>query len=361
MINKLRTVLTPLSIAVATCHSGGAVAQSVPANLLDISLEELFVADLSDTKELYKESGKRWHLRYDSQSSNYEDYLDGSSKLSIDEVLFVPGQTARTDKNFPVVPTRIKQEVHALSLSYDASEAWTAAITLPYVKQSTDHISILPGYSRVNITSKGVGDTALVAQYRFAETLSSRWKLGFGLSVPTGSIDEEGDTPRAPGVQQLPYTMQLGSGTFDLPLYLAFASATNLLNWGAEASAKLRVGRNDRDYSLGNSFSASAWTRLVSWEWIKPSLRLSYRNWGDIDGADEDLMVPGPYPYPAPVVNPNLFGGELIDLTVGVLIPLFGPGQALELEYGQPLYQSLNGPQSSQDYHVSLSLRISLL
>ena len=42
-----------------------------------------------------------------------------------------------------------------------------------------------------------------------------------------GSIDEEGDTPRAAGDQQLPYTMQIGSGTWDLPAALVFEKSNS--------------------------------------------------------------------------------------------------------------------------------------
>ncbi len=39
--------------------------------------------------------------------------------------------------------------------------------------------------------------------------------LGLTLYFPTGSIDERGATPMGPNMQ-LPYPMQLGSGTYDL-------------------------------------------------------------------------------------------------------------------------------------------------
>jgi hypothetical protein len=34
---------------------------------------------------------------------------------------------------------------------------------LPFVMQSTDHISIVPGYDAFNISSEGIGDMAIVA------------------------------------------------------------------------------------------------------------------------------------------------------------------------------------------------------
>jgi hypothetical protein len=50
---------------------------------------------------------------------------------------------------------------------------------------------------------------------------------------------------------------------------------------------------------------------------FKPGVRLDYRWRDDIDGEDASLRVPIPgFPYPAPVTNPNTFGGEQLDLTL---------------------------------------------
>ena len=71
--------------------------------------------------------------------------------------------------------------------------------------------------------------------------------VGAGISFPTGSIDKKDDTPAAPD-QQLPYPMQLGSGTFDLLPGLTYLGQAGKLGWGAEAMATLRLGENSNDY-----------------------------------------------------------------------------------------------------------------
>ena len=76
----------------------------------------------------------------------------------IRDVLFEPGAEARTEYNYPVVPTEITQEVHALRVGYDLTDATTLRAQLPFVMQSTDHISIVPGYDAFNISSEGIGD-----------------------------------------------------------------------------------------------------------------------------------------------------------------------------------------------------------
>ncbi|MEP5568442.1 MAG: hypothetical protein ABJN62_11450 [Halioglobus sp.] len=335
-----------------------ASAQSVPADLLELSIDDLLSTNVDSEVNKDSTTSKPWSFSYSYHNSQFSDYLDNSTRLDLDEVLFSPGEEPRTDKNFPVVPTDIEQEVHSVVLSYDIRADASVSVSVPYVKQSTDHISIVPGYSEFNISSSGLGDIAVLGNFRFAESISGHWQAGSGLSLPTGSIDEEGDTPRAPGSQQLPYTMQLGSGTYDVPAYIAYRGNSYAFDWGLGLSGKLRLGENDRDYRLGHTISASTWLQLTTLSYAKPSLKLTYRYSGEIDGEDESLSVPGPFPYPAPVVDPSLFGGEVLSLVVGLELPLFSPYRYVDLEFGKPLYQSLNGPQSSEDYRFSITFGV---
>jgi hypothetical protein len=180
--------------------------------------------------------------------------------------------------------------------------------------------------------------------------------LGVGVSVPTGSIDEEGDTPRAPGDQQLPYTMQLGSGTWDIPLLLSFRKYGAQWDWGVNADFTWRTGKNDRDYRLGHKAGVAGWVQWKGFTAFSPGMRLHYRWRGTIAGQDATLLVPNPtFPYPAPVTNPGAFGGEQIDLTAFVRFP-FANGWYTEASYSQPIYLDLNGPQSSEKYHFSIEI-----
>lgn len=351
-VNWIHGLLT----VIGACWVHGSVqAQTVPTDLLDLSIEELFDANVVTEADL-AETARRWHVSYTYAVSDYDEYYLGTHSLSYDAVLFTPGAEARTENNYPVVPTEISQEVHALRLAYDVNESMTIRAQVPLVMQSTDHISIIPGYDAFNISSEGLGDIALVADSTISQSLNSIWKAGLGVSVPTGSIDEEGDTPRAPGNQQLPYTMQLGSGTWDFPLFLSFRKYEAQWDWGMDASFTLRTGENDRDYRLGNKASVGGWLMWKGDLVIKPGVRLDYRWRDDIRGEDESLKVPIPaFPYPAPVTNPNAFGGDQVDLTFFVRLP-FSDKWYAEASYAQPIYLDLNGPQSSEKFHFALEI-----
>ena len=340
--------------------SASILAQNVPSDLLDLSLEELFAANIIDTRDDTNGTKSKWSLRYKFQHADFEGYNKGTDRLSDDEVLFSPGLEPRTDDNFPVVPTTITQEVHALIVGYQFSEQLNISLAVPYVKQRTDHISIIPSYADFTIRSSGIGDVSIIGSYQFKTSGGGQLKLSLGLSFPTGSIEKEGDTPRAPGNQQIPYSMQLGSGTYDIPASIYYSRMGNEVEWGTELAAKIRLGENDRDYSLGNRVSAATWLRFNKWDWLKPSIKLIYEYSDSIDGKDIDLLVPSAFPYPAPVTNPDMYGGKQARVVLGFIIPVFAKGNYVELEIGKPFYESLNGPQNREDirYGFKFNLKI---
>jgi len=344
-----------ISIFITAAQAHG---QSVPADLIDMSIDDLLSADIRGDDGSFKTPARPWTFAYAYHNSKFNDYLDGTTNVSNDELLFSPGEEARTEKNFPVVPTDIEQEIHTISVKYALTNKVSFSASVPYIRQSTDHVSIIPGFDAFNISSSGLGDIAVVAHYRFNESISGHWQAGLGMSFPTGSIDETGDTPRAPGNQQLPYTMQHGSGTYDIPAYIAYRATGYNFEWGAGLSGKLRLGENDRDYRLGNRLSAISWIRFTTLGLVQPLVKLHYRYWTDIHGEDSSLTMPGPYPYPAPVVNPALFGGDLLSLALGLRVPILGPHRYVDLEFSKPIYQSLNGPQSSEDYRFAIAFSL---
>ena len=354
-ISGLSHYFTSLLLLLGAC---AVEAQSVPADLLELSIEELFNAEISERPTNDNGQSPAWHLQLIYQNSLFEDYYKGSDRLSVDEVLFVPGTEQRTDDNFPVVPTKIRQEVYAFVMAYDVSDTASLTMALPYVRQSTDHVSVVPGYAAFAIDSDGIGDVSLIGRYRFSNDESGFWQVGAGISLPTGSINQKGDTPRAAGNQQLPYSMQLGSGTFDVPFNINYLRRATKINWGSELVGKIRLGKNDRDYRLGNFFMVSSWLSLNTLEWVQPSIRVSYKYWDRIHGLDTELLVPGPFPFPAPVTNPRLFGGRQADIALGFKFPVFKSGQYVEVEFGTPFYQSLNGPQSGEEYHFALTYSV---
>jgi len=336
-------------LLILACFSHSTFANT-PAEMADLSLQELFALS---TDEMDEKTFNHWQINFLYKRSNVDRYLDGSSKVSKQDVLF-DGVEARTNKNFPILPTVISQEVYIGNISYFLSPEKSISVSIPYIIQSTDHDSIVPDYDHFNISSDGLGDITL----NYSALLSS-WKnkkitFSAGISVPSGSIDEKGDTPRAAGDQQLPYTMQLGSGTWDFPLGLSYSQDKKSYSWGANIFTKFNTGKNDRNYRLGNRIALSVWKKWYLNSTVHPFAKIVYQNWGRIIGQDNDLLISNPsFPYPAGITNPKFYGGKKINLVTGG--DIFLGSQKLSIEIGVPVYQNLNGVQPKENLHFSLS------
>jgi hypothetical protein len=355
-------------------------AQKPPTDLTDLDIEEILSLHIN------RVDFERWHVGYRFLFASFDGYRDGTTDLDLDEVLGPP-PTGR----FPVTPTVITQQAHMVDISYNVSQELSLALQLPFIRQSSDHESIIVktvngveyNFSEFNITSSGVGDIALSGSYLHRLANDQRVLASVGVNLPTGSIEEKGLTPRdPPNNTLLPFTMQIGSGTLDLTPTLAYSHRSAALRLTAFTSAVLRMGKNDHDYTLGNRFALGGSVSYKARDWAEPFVRVSYKTTGSIDGVNEDLVVPAPPPcgdggcpgpvgvnaadisltgaqiFPAPVTNPALFGGQEVELRLGSKIKVNKGLQerfAVDVEYGLPIYQSLNGPQPKELGRIGLS------
>lgn len=174
---------------------------------------------------------KRWTLAYSYQASVFRDYYIDDSKVSAQGLVWdkAPGPKS-ADKYLAITP-EIIQEVHGLFLAYDWDDTYTLRFIAPLISQTTDHRSIIPGFSRFDTETHGLGDLQLGLDTTFVRTVNSQLRFGVGMSLPTGSVDERGNTPQGEN-NPLPYTMQMGSGTFDIPLNLHYAKSESRYRWG---------------------------------------------------------------------------------------------------------------------------------
>ena len=328
-------------------------AQSTPSEFAEMSLQELFDLDVGEAN-LAQADAPKWSINYQYKSIEFDGYLDGDSSLNIDDVLWSGPEEIRTSKNFPIVPTVIRQNVHLLSIGYQISPELGVYLSAPYIEQETDHISIVTNYHEFIIKTNGVGDTLLSGRYQFIDTVKHNWWFGFGLSFPTGSIDQTGDTPRAQGHQQLPYTMQLGSGTYDFPLELSYQH-NGKYDISLKAAAVLRTGTNDRHYRLGNNYRISGKYTFGLSQQFSMSVAGEFQYSESIKGEDDSLSIESPYPYPASITNPELYGGRKLLLKAGVNWKIDDQMQ-LGVELGKPVYQNLNGPQPGETWRSAIQI-----
>lgn len=337
------------------CFQQQALAHSTVSELAELSLEDLLAIEVGNKQlgEGAKIQDTRWSANFGVYSHRLGGYRHGSSSLSNAEVMVMPNQP-RTNLQYPVLATEIRQTVFTASLSYRPDSQNVFSVTLPYVRQNTNHKSTIENYDRFSIDTEGIGDIGLSWRNIFYRDEICHFSGGIGLSIPTGSIDEEGDTPRAAGDQQLPYTMQLGSGTFDAKFSFGMSWYFTQWTWVTDLSYVQRLNENDRNYRLGNRFNLATSLHRALSEDVSLQINVGYQTSGSITGSDQDLEVGGPFPYPASITDPANFGGDIARLGVGLKVDM-SDRHSLVIGLDEPVYQYVNGVQPEAKARVHLN------
>jgi len=309
-------------------------------------------------EHMHKEG--EWMFSYRYMLMEMDGNLDGSSGVSTDAIL----------EDYMVAPENMTMEMHMLGAMYAPSDDLTLMLMVPLLNNEMDHTLQMMGgmggmgemlmRSEFTTETDGIGDVKVGGLYRLNQTDDSTLILNMTLSLPTGSIDEKDVTGMSMGNEvQLPYSMQLGSGTYDIKPGLTYTVSQPTYSWGAQTIATLRLDENDNGYTLGDRIMATAWYARPFADTFSWSVRGVYEYWDDIDGEDEKLnpmmktMVP--------TADPDLRGGQRFDLAAGVNWILPGTKtNRLALELIKPVYQDLNGPQMEMDYSVVLGWQLSL-
>ncbi len=278
------------------------------------------------------------HMRMDGNR-------DGTDDVSTAEVL----------AQFPVAPLSMDVDMLMAGAMYGITDDISVMAMMPYVWKSMDHVTRMgTGFTT---ESEGFGDFRVIGGYDVYKTERHTVKLTSGLSIPTGSTDERDDTPGGAD-QVLPYPMQIGSGTFDLLPGITYNGRTDDWSWGGQFATVVRLGENDEDYTLGNTYTASVWGGRRWANWLSSSLRVIGNVVENINGADPRLN-----PLLIPTADPDRRAGNFISVGLGLnfLIPTGAlQGTGLSIEGVVPAIQDLDGPQIKRDYTVLVGLRKAL-
>lgn len=262
----------------------------------------------------------------------------GTNEVSTQDVL----------ESFMVSPTEMTMDMHMAGLMYAPSDAVTLVAMLNWTRQSMNHATRMGG--SFESASSGMGDAAAIVMVRLKKEGAVRAHLNLGIGVPTGSIEQTGAHPMSMGrAVQMPYPMQLGSGTWDAMPGMTILGMGERTSWGLQGSGLFRLGENARGYRKGHGAEATSWFGVKLSDRASLSARILARRLGNYSGADAAYGNP----TMVPTVRTELRGGTRIDLPVG-LNAYFpdGPlkGHRIAAEWSLPLYQDLDGPQLQTDW-----------
>lgn len=262
----------------------------------------------------------------------------GSDSLAVNQVL----------RFFDVAPSQMLTQGFSLDVLFGVTRHLSVAASGTFARKTMDNLAGLGGQTNMFLLyqteASGLQDVKVNALYNVYDRGPMRLHLQGGVSIPVGAIDVDAVTPISdPAPSQLPYALQLGSGTFDLLPGFTLNIQNEKASLGVQGKGTIRLGENDRGWRLGDAFEGTVWGGFYTSTWISTSLGGRFSSWGNVEGFDEDLD-----PNQSPAHSNLTQGGWRVDLPVGlnlVVPPGRFAGHRLGVEFTIPLHQDLDGPQ----------------
>jgi hypothetical protein len=302
-------------------------------------------APMSVTEDrVLPKGGFQLGLRYLYNDMRGQGY--GTDSLTTNQVLTL----------FDVSPSEMASQGFALDLVYGVADRFTLSATGTFAQKTMDHLSTLEGQSNAYLfyqtQASGIQDVKVNALYEILATRDFRFHFTAGVSVPVGSIEEGDVTPFSGSADtQLPYSQQMGSGTWDLMPGVTFGMQNDRASFGLQAKGAIRIGENDRGWTLGDSFGTNMWAGLKATDWISVSLGARYSSWGNVEGFDEALDA-----NESPAHNTLTQAGWRVDLPIGMNFVMPDgqlQGHRLGFEFLFPIHQDLDGPQLKHKWSIA--------
>jgi len=288
-----------------------------------------------------------WMFSYRYMFMNMEDLKRGNDDASFDDAL----------ADYMVTPTKMPMNMHMLGAMYAPSDRITIMAMVNVLSMEMDHVTRMGGMFTTEVS--GFGDVKLSGMYKILDKNRQIVHGRLGFSLPTGSVSEKDVIPAsAPNAVNLPYPMQLGSGTFDTSLDLTYLFQGPVFSYGGQVSGIFRLGENEREFTYGNKYTMNHWFGFKLKDWFSLSARLE-RIWtSKIRGEDPNLN-----PVMVITADTDNSGGNVLNSGFG--FNLYAPTGALKnlrlgFEFSFPLFQDLNGIQLKNKETLQLGLQYSL-
>lgn len=249
------------------------------------------------------------------------------------------------------IPDPMNREIDAFAVIAGAipfafTPQWTARVVVPFVDKSMQFDG--PAGERLRYSTSGIGDALIDTKWIFYSDnrpqASTRIGLQAGVKIPLGGTDA-----RLPNGEVAPRPLQVGTGSWDVPVELVFSDIEG--RWGFLGNAGWRFNTRDEGFKAGDVFhyDLAVGFRFVPWvyETLRDQSVVAYIELnGEVARKDE---VNG-------VDNPNS-GGHVLFLSPDLQwIPT--PWLLFEGSLQIPIVEDLNGTQLDHDVRVQVGTRV---
>ena len=248
-----------------------------------------------------------------------------------------------TFKKYNLSPNEMSVKMHMLGAMYGLTNKLTLAAMATAAEKVMNNDKKTGGNLKTRTAE--IGDTKLNSLYEFYNKNERRAQLNLGISLPTSSYNEKHN------VTQLPYAMQIGSGSYEFLPGLSYAGHNSEFSYGAQINAIFRLDANDRGYKLGDAYNATTWIAKKLNKSFSVSTRLDYNKKEAIEGVDKVLNV-----NLIPTADRSLYNSQRLDALLGANFVVqrgFLKGNRFAVEFGAPLYERVDGPMLETDYKLT--------
>ncbi len=300
-------------------------------------------------------------LSYSAVRIHNGSLLSGTHRLSPEEAVLTvpnPNQPPVQLRRVPVSSTVL---VQGFAVAYGITPWLSLGAATSYVNKSTDTVTFAgtSGLRRLGTSrdsTNGIGDSRIGVQVRLWHADGDIVHVGFGLSLPTGSITET-IHPLLPnntiGTSRAGYSLQLGTGTYDAMPAVTWLGQRGRFGMGAAYRGRMSLqAQNSAGYRWGNLHLLTGWVSYRVMPMLSASFRLQGLTQGAIHGRDPQIAGPGVG------ANPANIGGDRIDAFAGVQLANLPAGigaGGVNLEIGVPLYQRANGAHLGGGWTLQMS------
>lgn len=272
-------------------------------------------------------------------------------------------------RDYTMSPKSMTMQMHMVMAMYGITDRLTAMLMTGFMSNAMSMnmnnsrmqmpgMQMTMGTMTMTSDASGITDSKLYGLYNISRKSSHRLIASLGISIPTGMFRATGITMLGEG-QRLPYNMQVGTGSFSLIPDFTYSDARGNVAYGANTGADIKLNFNSLGYKAGNIYHATAWASYAIFDAFSCSIRPEVTNIGKIAGSDKAMDIPY-YQTADPSVKTTNYGGTWANVFAGVNVHLnHGAlnGWTLKAEYGLPVYQDVNGTQTSTRYTVVAAIQ----
>jgi hypothetical protein len=149
-----------------------------------------------------------------------------------------------SDTTHMMKPESMEMEMHMLGAHYYLNKNWSLMVMSSYQIKQMKMITRM-GRRKVKSSSQGVGDTTLSLNYDLQLKNKSQFVFTGGASIPTGSIQKKDNSV------QLPYGMQMGTGSYGLIAGVSFQKSLGRFNFYTAGEFTSYLNENSESYTFG--------------------------------------------------------------------------------------------------------------